>query len=311
MAKYIVTGGAGFIGSHIATELVKRGHQVKVIDNLTTGKLGNITNIKNKIKFVEGDIIDLKMLQKEFKGIDIVIHQAALCSVVGSIDDPLSSNNTNITGTLNVLLAARDNKVKRVVFASSSAVYGNNPAPVKKEEMGSQPLSPYALSKITDEFYAWIFLELYGLETVGLRYFNVFGPRQDPNGPYAAAVPKFLQAILRGERPVIFGNGNQSRDFVYVQNVVEANLLAATTPKVGGKVFNIAGGKSYDLNQLIKMINNILKTEIKPIYQKARPGDILHSAANISLAKRFLKYQPIIQFKEGLRETIQWHQENR
>jgi len=308
MAQYVVTGGAGFIGSHIIQELVRRRQKVKVIDRPEQAK--NLAGIKSKINFIAGDIQDAKLLQKEFKGADFVLHQAALCSVAGSIDDPLSSNDTNITGTLNVLLAARDNKIKRVVFASSSAVYGNNPSPLKKEEMAVQPLSPYALSKVADELYARVFFELYGLETVGLRYFNVFGPGQNPNGPYAAAVPKFLQAMLSGEQPVIYGNGEQSRDFIYVKNVVEANLLAITAPKAAGKVFNVAGGKSVSLNKLMAMINQILKTKINPVYEKPRPGDILHSAADISLAKKFLKYQPRINFLTGLKETITWYQKN-
>lgn len=302
MAKYLVTGGAGFIGSHIVKELVKRGQKVKIIDCKDTQN--NLAEIKKKIELAIGDIADLKFLQQEFKGVDIVIHQAA----GGLIDDSSSSHKANIKGILNVLLAARDNKVKRVVFASSSAVYGNNSAPSKKEDMALLPSSSYALSKVIDEYYARIFFELYGLETVGLRYFNVYGPGQDPNGLYASVVPKFILAMLRGKRPTIYGGGDQSRDFIYVQNVVEANLLAATRPHIGGEVFNIAGGKSYNLNQLVAELNKILGKVAKPIYRPGRPGDIKHSRADIKKAKKMLGYKPVIGFEEGLKKTADWYQ---
>lgn len=304
MAKYLVTGGAGFIGSNIVKELVKRHQKVKVIDRADAQN--NLAEIKEKIEYVSGNIADLKFMQKEFQGIDIVIHQAA----GGLIEDPLSSYKVNLTGILNVLLAARDNKVKRVVYASSSAVYGNNPAPLKKEDMALKPLSPYAISKVIDEYYARIFFELYGLETVGLRYFNVYGPGQDPNGLYTSVVPKFILAILQGKRPAIYGRGNQLRDFIYVQNVVEANLLAAIRPNIGGEVFNIAGGKSYNLNQLVAALNKILGKVVKPIYRPGRPGDVKHSKADIKKAKKMLGYRPIVGFEEGLKKTASWYKKN-
>lgn len=310
MSKYIVTGGAGFIGSNLVKELVGRGHTVKVIDNLSTGKKENLKDIIGKITFVKGDITDLKTLQKEFKGWDYVLHQAALCSVPRSINDPIATNLNNIDGTLNVLIAARDQKIKRVVFASSSSVYGNIDTPAKTEEKRSDVLSPYAFSKLAGEIYCQLFYKLYGLETVSLRYFNVFGPYQDPESQYAAVMPLFITTILKGKKPTVFGDGEHSRDFTYVANNVQANILAATTPGVAGQVFNIACGQSTTLNQLISEINNIAGKNIKPVYKKTRVGDIKHSKADIKKAKKILKYKPLVGFKKGLEETVEWYKKN-
>lgn len=306
MKKFIVTGGAGFIGSNITKELVRRGNKVKVIDNLSTGKKDNLKEVYQKIKFIKGDIRNLKLLQQEFRGFDFVLHQAALVSVPRSITDPKKTNQNNIDGTLNVLVASRDQKIKRVVYASSSSVYGDIQTDFNQEETTGKLLSPYALTKYTGEVYCRLFYEIYGLETVVLRYFNVFGPFQDPNSQYAAVIPKFIKIMLAGKRPTIFGDGNQSRDFTFVQNNVLANILTAQSRKGAGEVFNIACGKSFNLNQLIQLINHELQSNIKPIYTKNRPGDIKHSKADIKKASRTLVYQPVISFEEGLKETIKW-----
>lgn len=309
MAKYVITGGAGFIGSNIAKELVSRGDTVKVIDNLLTGHKENLAEIIDQIEFIEGDIQDLDLLQKEFAGFDYVLHQAALPSVPRSIDDPIASNQNNIDGTLNVLVAARDAKIKRVVFASSSSVYGEADAEYKTETLPINPLSPYALNKLTGEYYLKLFYTLYGLETVSLRYFNVFGPSQDPNSQYSAVIPLFIQAILKGEQPVVFGDGEQSRDFTYVANNIEANILAATSAKGAGEVMNIACGASISLNQLIALINQELGTDIKPVYNDPRAGDIKYSKADVKKAKDLIGYEPKISFEQGLKETIKWYRE--
>lgn len=305
--KYLITGGAGFIGSNIAKELVRLGHRVKVIDNLSAGKKANLKDIINQIEFVKGDICNLKLLEKEFRGFDFVLHQAALCSVPGSIADPIKTTKINIEGTLNVLLASKNAKIKQVVFASSSSVYGDNLANYQIEEKTGNLLSPYALSKKAGENYCQIFNKLFGVDTVILRYFNVFGPNQDPNSQYAAVVPKFIQIMVQGKRPVIYGSGNQNRDFTYVDNIVYANILATKSFKAKGEIINIACAKSITLNQLVKAINQELKNNIKPIYQKARPGDIMHSKANIDKARSLLDFKPTIDFEIGLKETIKWY----
>lgn len=310
MSKYIVTGGAGFIGSNIAKELVKQGETVKVIDNLSTGFEKNLAGIIDKIEFVKGDIKDLDFLQKEFNGFDYVLHQAALCSVPRSINDPILSNANNIDGTLNVLVAARDQKIKRLVYASSSSVYGDQPVDFKVETLPINPMSPYALNKYAGERYTQLFYKLYGLETVCLRYFNVFGPSQDPNSQYSAVIPLFIGKMLKGESPVILGDGEQSRDFTYVQNNVEANILAATATGGAGEVINIACGTSISLNELVQLINEELGTSIKPIYQESRPGDVKHSKADIAKAKDLIGYEPKVGFKEGLKETVKWYKNN-
>ena len=307
MAKYIITGGAGFIGSNIAQKLVTMGNIVKVIDNLSTGNLNNLAEVRDNIEFIEGDIKDLNLLKKEFKGFDYVLHQAALCSVPRSINDPISSNTSNIDGTLNVLVAARDNSLKRVVYASSSSVYGNALSEYKSEDLPVNPLSPYALTKLTGETYTRLFYKIYGLETICLRYFNVFGPHQDPSSQYSAVIPKFISMMIKGESPIILGDGTQSRDFTYVQNNVQANILAATAAQGAGEAINIACGQSISLNELVNLINQELGTNIKPVYQDERAGDIKHSKADISKAKKILNYEAKFDFLSGLKETIQWY----
>jgi len=311
MDKYLVTGGAGFIGSNITQELVKRGHAVRVVDNFITGKKENIASFLDDIELIEGDIRDYETCRRALEGVDFVLHQAALPSVPRSIKDPLLTNEINIKGTLNLLLASRDKGVKRFVFASSSSVYGDDPNLPKKEGTLGNPLSPYALSKLVGEKYCQVFSQLYGLSTVCLRYFNIFGPRQDPLSPYAAAIPNFISRMLKGERPTIFGDGEQSRDFTYVSNVVETNILASKARDVSGEVFNIACGERTTVNSLALKINEILKDEISPSYDKPRPGDIRHSYADISKARKMLKYEPLVPFGEGLKETIRWHRERK
>jgi len=311
MDKYLVTGGAGFIGSNITQELVKRGHAVRVVDNFITGKKENIASFLDDIELIEGDIRAYETCRHALEGVDFVLHQAALPSVPRSIKDPLLTNEINIKGTLNLLLASRDKGVKRFVFASSSSVYGDDPNLPKKEGTLGNPLSPYALSKLVGEKYCQVFSQLYGLSTVCLRYFNIFGPRQDPLSPYAAAIPNFISRMLKGERPTIFGDGEQSRDFTYVSNVVEANILASKARDVSGEVFNIACGERTTVNSLALKINEILKDEISPSYDKPRPGDIRHSYADISKARKMLKYEPLVPFGEGLKETIRWHRERK
>lgn len=306
--KILVTGGAGFIGSNITHELVRQGLRPKVIDNLLTGNLKNLIGLQNKIDFVRGDIKNLKFLQREFSGIDYVLHQAALPSVPRSVADPVASMENNITGTLNVLLASRDRGVKRVVFASSSSVYGNVSKEYKSEDLPVNPLSPYALTKYTGEKLCQQFYQLYGLETICLRYFNVFGPYQNPDSQYAAVIPSFIKVILQGRRPIIFGDGSQSRDFTYVANNVWANLLALKTKKGIGEVINIACGQSITLNDLMEKINQILGISVQPIYRASRPGDVKDSKAGIAKAKKLLAFKPIISFDQGLKETIKWYQ---
>jgi nucleoside-diphosphate-sugar epimerase len=308
MATFLITGGAGFIGSNIAEELIKRGEKVRIIDNFSTGKRENIEEFKDKIELIEGDLKNINDVKKAVEGVDYVLHQAALSSVPRSVEDPLSSNANNIDGTLNLLVAAKEAGVKRVVIAASSSVYGNTQVLPKTEDMIPNPLSPYAVTKYVEELYGKVFHNIYGLETVSLRYFNVFGPKQDPDSPYAAVIPKFITKILKGESPVIFGDGEQTRDFTYVANVVEANILAATSENVGhGEVINIACGESISLNQLVKKINEILGTNVKPLYDKPRIGDVKHSLASIEKAKKLLGYRVNVKFEEGLKKTIEWY----
>jgi UDP-glucose 4-epimerase len=312
MSKYLVTGGAGFIGSHIVEELLRRGEKVRIIDNLSTGKIDNIKDFLSEVEFIEGDLRDINKVREAVKGIDYVLHQAAIPSVPRSIADPISSNSSNVDGTLNLLFAAKEAKVKRVVIASSSSVYGDSEILPKTEEFTPNPISPYAVTKLVKELYARVFYQIYGLETVSLRYFNVFGPRQDPTSQYAAVIPRFITKMLKGESPVIFGDGEQSRDFTYVKNVVEANILASISDKVGrGEVINIACGESITLNQLVNRINEILGTNIKPIYTEPRSGDVRHSLASINRAKELLGYTVKVSFLDGLKETINWYKNNR
>lgn len=311
MYKYLVTGGAGFIGSHIAGELVHRGHSVRIVDNFSTGKKDNIAPFLEKIDLIEGDIKDFEVCHQAAKDMDFVLHQAALTSVPRSIEDPLLTNEVNITGTLNLLLAARDAGVQRFVLASSAAVYGDNPGLPKKEDMEGFPLSPYAASKRMGELYCQVFNRAFGLSTVSLRYFNIFGPRQDPSSQYASVVPNFIGKMLKEEKPVVFGDGEQSRDFLYVSNVVEANILASQAREVSGEVFNIGSGERASVNSLAVKLNEVLDKEIKPTNEEPRPGDIKHSYADISKARKMLKYEPSVSFSEGLGETVRWYKEGK
>jgi UDP-N-acetylglucosamine 4-epimerase len=309
MASYLVTGGAGFIGSHLVEELLKRRLKVRVLDNFLTGRRANLALFQDRIELVEGDIRDMSVCKRAVEGMDYVLHQAALPSVPRSIADPFTTNAINVRGTLNVLRASVEAGVKRLVFASSSACYGDEPNLPKREGVEGKLLSPYAVSKFAGEKYLQVFTLTYGLETVTLRYFNVFGPRQDPFSQYAAVVPLFITKILRGERPTIFGDGRQSRDFTYVANVVEANLLACTAPGASGSVFNIACADRVTVNDLAEKINRNLGTSVRPVHVDPRPGDIKHSFADISAAERVLKYRPLVGFDEGLNKTINWYKE--
>lgn len=305
MKRYLVTGGAGFIGSHIAEELVERGHKVRIVDNFLTGKRENIASFLDKIELIEGDIRDFSLCKRASDRVDFVLHQAALPSVSRSIEDPLMTNEINVKGTLNLLLASRDAGVKKFVFASSSSVYGNDPRLPKKEGEEGAPLSPYAISKLVGEMYCQVFSQIYSLSTVCLRYFNIFGPRQDPYSQYSAVIPNFINKMVKEESPTIFGDGEQSRDFTYVANVVEANKLAVEAKDVSGEILNIACGERTTVNSLVIEINQVLKKDIKAIYDKPRPGDVMHSYADISEAENVLKYKPLVSFTEGLKRTIQ------
>ncbi|MDD5492206.1 MAG: SDR family oxidoreductase [bacterium] len=306
MSKFLVTGGAGFIGSNIIEVLLKKKHKVRILDNFSTGKMSNLDGFRSKIEVIKGDIRDVKTVNRAVKGVDYVLHQAALPSVARSVADPATSNKVNIEGTLNVLLAARDHKVKRLVYAASSSVYGDTPTLPKVETMASNPLSPYATTKLAGELYCRNFSKIFDLETVCLRYFNVFGPKQDPASFYSAVIPKFISSMLRGESPHINGDGRQSRDFTYIDNVVSANILACTAPKASGEVFNIACGKRYTVIELAEKIARILRMSLDLEFGPARPGDVKHSLADIRKARRILKYTVKVNFDEGLRRTIHW-----
>lgn len=300
--SFLVTGGAGFIGSNIVKELLQRKQRVRVLDNFATGKRENLFEFKGNPDFelIEGDLRSFHVVRAAVKGMDYILHQGALPSVPRSIHDPLTTNDVNILGTLNILEAAKEFGVKRVVYASSSSIYGDNESLPKSEDMPVNPLSPYALSKYTGECYCRIFTRIYGLETVCLRYFNVFGPNQDPLSQYSAVIPKFIHLMSAGKRPVIYGDGSQSRDFTHVTNVVAANLLACTAEGIGGEVFNIACGRSYTLLHLVNSLNRILGTTIEPLFEDERPGDVKHSLADISRAKEKLGFRVITRFEEGL-----------
>ena len=307
MANYLVTGGAGFIGSHIVEELVARNQTVRVIDNLSTGNIDNIAPYMNSIEFLNDDIRDADAVDSAMKGIDFVLHQAALPSVPRSIADPITSNEVNINGTLNILWSAHKNKIKRFVMASSSSVYGNIDVSPKHEELKLSPESPYAVTKLTGELYARSFFNVYGLETVCLRYFNVFGPRQDPDSPYAAVIPIFVSEMDEGKSAPVNGDGSQTRDFTFVKNVVKANLLACEADKqIAGKAMNAACGGSISLLKLVELINKELDTDIKPTFRSNRAGDVMHSKAAIGLAKELMNYEPDIDFEEGLKITIKF-----
>lgn len=306
--KYLVTGGAGFIGSNIVSELLKQGQQVVVLDNFATGKRENILPLmKDKnLTMIEGDLRSFHIVRSAVKGVDYILHQGALPSVPRSINDPITSNDVNILGMLNILEAAKEFGVKRVVVASSSSIYGNSESLPKVETMPINPMSPYALTKYAQERYCQIFSQIYGLETVALRYFNVFGPRQDPTSQYSAVIPKFIRLIMADKEPVIYGDGSQSRDFTFVENNVWANIQACTAPKAAGEVINIACGERYTLIELVQMINEILGKNIEPKFETDRAGDVKHSLAGIEKAKDLLSYEVRVDFKEGLRRTVEY-----
>jgi UDP-N-acetylglucosamine/UDP-N-acetyl-alpha-D-glucosaminouronate 4-epimerase len=305
MAAYLVTGGAGFIGSHLAEELVRRGHRVRVVDSLITGKRRNLDHIPG-IDFLEGDLADPPVATRAVEGIDYVLHQAAIPSVPRSVTDPAMSNRANITAAVNILVAARDAGVRRLVYAGSSSVYGDTPTLPKREDMPTKPLSPYALQKLVAEQYCQMFTRLYGFETVTTRYFNVFGPRQDPGSPYSGVISLFSSAILNGRQPTIYGDGEQTRDFTFVANVVDGVLRACEAPKAAGEVMNVAVGGRISLNELLRVMNNICGTAAQPIYKDPRAGDVRDSQADISKARALLGYEPTVSFEDGLRQTLDW-----
>lgn len=308
--RYLVTGGAGFIGSNTVDELVRRGHGVVVLDDLSAGKEENLVEIRNKITFVKGSVTDLEAVQKAMHQSDYVIHLAARTSVPRSVKDPLETNKINVEGTLNVLVAARDNKVKRIVLAASSSAYGETPTLPKHEAMQPLPISPYGVSKYVCELYAQTFGRCYGLENVSLRYFNIFGPRQDPDSPYSGVLSRFAAAFLEEEQPVVFGDGEQTRDFTYVDNAVQANLLACEAPTASGCVFNIGTGDRISLNQTLQQFRRISGKKLEAKYEPPREGDIRDSQADISKAVEFLGYQPTVRFEEGLERTFEWYRQH-
>ena len=305
MSSYLVTGGAGFIGSHLTEELVRRGHTVRVADSLITGKRRNLDHIPG-VEFVEGDLADMEVAARAVTGVEYVLHQAAIPSVPRSVKDPITSNRANIDASLNVLVAARDAGVKRVVYAGSSSAYGDTPTLPKREDMPTNPLSPYALQKLVAEQYCGMFTRLYGLETVTIRYFNVFGPRQDPGSPYSGVISLFSTALLEKRQPTIYGDGEQTRDFTYVANVVDGVLRACEAPKASGEVINVACGMRISLNKLLETMNRIVGTDMKAIYKEPRAGDVRDSQADITKAKTILGYAPIVDLEAGLRHTLAW-----
>jgi UDP-glucose 4-epimerase len=308
MALYLVTGGAGFIGSHLAEELLRRGEQVRVLDNFSTGKRGNLTGLGYPFELIEGDLRSYHTVLQAVQGVDCVFHQGALPSVPRSINDPITTDQVNAGGTLNLLDAARGAGVRRLVYASSSSVYGANPQVPKREDMTPQPISPYAVSKLSGEHYCQVFARTYGLETVCLRYFNVFGPRQDPQSAYSAFIPKFAAGLLRGQELTIDGDGTQSRDFTFVRNVVEANLLAALAPGVSGEVFNVACGASLSVNEVAAHLAQLCGLPGRLVHGPARAGDVPHSLADISRARTRLGYEPQVGVREGLSQVVAWFQ---
>ena len=309
MGVYLVTGGAGFIGSHIASALVERGDRVRVLDNLSTGHRKNLADISGRVEFVEGDLVNHRDVERALDGVEVIFHEAALASVPRSVEAPLDTNAACVTGTVTLLDVARKSGVRRVVFGGSSSAYGDQPVAAKHEGLSPAPLSPYAAAKLAGEFYCQAFTATYGLETVTIRYFNVFGPRQDPQSQYAAVIPKFITTMLAGRRPTIFGDGKQSRDFTYIDNIVHGNLLAADAPAAVGRTINVACGQSYNLLELVDGINRALGTRIEPIFEPPRAGDVRESLADISLAREVLSYEPTIDFNEGLRRTIDYYRQ--
>ncbi len=304
--KCVVTGGAGFIGSSLVHRLVSDGNRVTVIDNLSSGTLENLESLESRIEFVHGDIRDHRLLTQAFLDADVVFHEAAFVSVPKSVEDPLETNDVNVSGTLCVLSAAKERGVRRVVLASSSAVYGDSPESPKKEDMTPTPLSPYAATECIAEVYAKMYNDVYGLETVCLRYFNVYGPRQSPNSEYAAVIPKFICSMLDGVSPVIFGDGNQTRDFVYIDDVVEANLAAADVPGVAGQNINVGCGQEHSVNELVALLNEVFRTNMRPEYRPPRKGDLVHSVASIEKLEQMLHCAPRVSLKEGLARTVEW-----
>jgi UDP-glucose 4-epimerase len=308
--RYVVTGGAGFIGSNTVDELVRRGESVVVLDDLSAGKEDNLAEIRNKISFIKGSINDLEAVRRVMHEADYVLHLAARTSVPRSVKDPIETNKVNIEGTLNVLVAARDAKVKRVVLAASSSAYGETPTLPKIETMQPEPISPYGVTKYVCEIYAQMFGKVYGLQTVSLRYFNVFGPRQDPSSPYSGVLAKFCTAFLEKTDPVVFGDGEQTRDFTYIENVVLANLLACEAPAASGKVINVGTGARISLNQTLRLLREISGNDLQAKYEPAREGDIRDSQADVTLSRELLKYEPTVDFATGMRRTFDWYQES-
>ena len=305
--RFVVTGGAGFIGSSTVDELVRRGHSVVVLDDLSSGKEENLAEVRNKITLIKGSITDIEVVRKAMHEAEYVLHLAARTSVPKSVKDPIETNKVNVDGTLNVLVAARDAKVKRFVFAASSSAYGETPTLPKMEKMQPQPISPYGVTKYVGELYAQTFGRCYGLENVSLRYFNIFGPRQDPGSPYSGVLAKFCAAFLEETPPVIFGDGEQTRDFTYVENAVQANLLACEAPNVSGKTFNVGIGGRFSLNETVALLNKVSGQNLEAKYEPARDGDIRDSQADISQARESLGYEPLVGFEEGLRRTFEWY----
>ncbi len=315
MAVYVVTGGAGFIGSNVVVRLVAEGEEVRVVDDFSTGRRESLSGpaavgARRAVPLLfEGSVCDGDLLRRAFEGADFVLHQAALPSVQRSVKDPLAANQANVEGTLNVLVAARDCGVKRVVYASSSSAYGVVPQLPKREDMTPSPMSPYAVSKLTGEHYCRVFNDMYGLETVSLRYFNVFGPRQNPHSQYAAVIPIFVGCILAGKNPQVFGDGEQSRDFTFVDDVVAANLLAARAEGAAGRVCNVGAGERHTLNELLELLQRIIGKRVQPEYCEERAGDVKHSHADISAAREYLGYEPQVPFEDGLRRTVEWYKQ--
>ncbi len=309
MRTFLVTGGAGFIGSHITEALVRRGDDVRVLDNLSTGHLSNMDAFRDRVEFIKGDLIDAKTVAKAVEGVDCIFHEAALASVPRSVEAPLDTNAACVTGTVTLLDAARRAGVRRLVYAGSSSAYGDQPTSSKRETDLPAPISPYGTAKLAAEYYCQAFTATYGFETVCIRYFNVFGPRQDPDSPYSAVIPLFITAMLGGQRPVIYGDGLQSRDFTFVANVVHANLLAADVEGVAGRVFNAANGRSTDLLTLIELLNQLLGIDIQPTHEPPRAGDVRESLADITQARECLGYEPQVDFGEGLKRSIDYYRE--
>lgn len=308
--KFLVTGGAGFIGSNICRRLVREGCFVRVIDNLITGRMSNLDGILDKIEFIKADMGDPQAARTAMKDIDVVLHQGAVPSVPRSVDDPATTHQHCVNATFTLLLAARDCKIKRFVYAASSSAYGDSPTMPKIETMPTNPKSPYAAAKLFGEYYASVFAQVYGLQTISLRYFNVFGPYQDPTSQYAAAIPAFVTSILKGKSPTVYGDGEQSRDFTFIDNVVHANLLAARAPKTNGEAINIACGQRITVNAIIAMINETTGCSVSPNYLPTRAGDVKHSLADIHKAKMLIGYEPVVQFKDGLAKAIEWYRNN-